>query len=356
VDAGVIDRACAFLQRRLREGKLKDADAARARYILALAGKAEKGDVRDFAQRLLAAKEEIVGDVLTNAALACRETGLSEQGERLWARARKWKANTTAEHSLKLIAQVTFGESIDGCEESVNDILAGRQGLRWAHTRDTAWAIEALAEFVAYAPPAKPAMKLGLTMNGRAMLEGDGPRHHLNERLPGPVDPGKGAVNFVLTADAKTPVHYSVTVTGVQRLDDARPVGDRVKLTRRYGTLDGKPVGEQMKVGQVIVAKVTLELAKDERYLLVEDRRPAALEFADDQLRGGPTAKASHVEFRDDRVTAFFASLPAGRHELVYYLRAETVGLSHVLPGIAYPMYQDKERGETATDRLRISP
>ncbi len=89
-------------------------------------------------------------------------------------------------------------------------------------------------------------------------------------------------------------------------------------------------------------------------YLIIEDRRPAGCEFAADRLDGSAAGGAAHVEFRDDRVCAFFTHLDAGRHELVYYLRAETPGVSHVLPGCAYPMYDEKTRGETGSAILTI--
>ena len=88
--------------------------------------------------------------------------------------------------------------------------------------------------------------------------------------------------------------------------------------------------------------------------MIVEDRRPAACEFADEQLDGPAAASAVNVEFRDDRVAAFFTSLPAGKHELIYYLRAEHRGMSNVLPGVAYPMYNDRLRGETGALRVEV--
>ena len=88
--------------------------------------------------------------------------------------------------------------------------------------------------------------------------------------------------------------------------------------------------------------------------LIVEDRRPAGLEFADDRLDGAAASKSVNVEFRDDRVCAFFGYLDAGKHEVVYYLRAETAGTSQVLPGSAYPMYNDRLRGSTASAKLEV--
>src|SRR5262249_53023369 len=119
-------------------------------------------------------------------------------------------------------------------------------------------------------------------------------------------------------------------------------------------TPDGKPLTGPVRVGQTVRVRLRLELTQREEYLIVEDRRPAGFEFADERVEGQAARSAAHIEFRDDRVCLFHTALAAGRHELVYYLRAETPGISHVLPGCAYPMYNDTVRGETGSQRLDI--
>jgi uncharacterized protein YfaS (alpha-2-macroglobulin family) len=62
------------------------------------------------------------------------------------------------------------------------------------------------------------------------------------------------------------------------------------------------------------------------------------------------------VEFRDDRISAFFTRLEAGEHRFTYLLRAETAGESHVLPAEAYPMYDERVRGSSAATVLTVTP
>ncbi len=40
----------------------------------------------------------------------------------------------------------------------------------------------------------------------------------------------------------------------------------------------------------------------------------------------------------------------AGKYELTYYLRAATSGPGHVLPAVAHPLYDEKDRGDSAAD------
>jgi uncharacterized protein YfaS (alpha-2-macroglobulin family) len=168
--------------------------------------------------------------------------------------------------------------------------------------------------------------------------------------------PAGEALAIDLEADSPTPIHYTVAAAGVQRQDEVGPVGDAIKLHRRLETLDGKPVEGRLRVGDVVAVRLTVELTGRQEYLLLEDRRPAGCEFADEQVGGAACGLTSHFEFRDDRVCVYFGALPAGRHEVVYYLRAETPGVSHVLPGCAYPMYAESVRGETGADRLEVAP
>ncbi len=167
---------------------------------------------------------------------------------------------------------------------------------------------------------------------------------------------GREAVGIELIADGDKPISFAVTAAGTQRLDKVEPIGTVVKLRRRYTTPDGVPIDRPLRVGETIAAHVTVELARAQEYFIIEDRRPAGCEFADDRIFGAAAAAAAHVEFRDDRVCVFHAQLGAGLHEIVYYLRAETPGVSHVLPGCAYPMYKDQTRGETGAHTLVVRP
>lgn len=125
-------------------------------------------------------------------------------------------------------------------------------------------------------------------------------------------------------------------------------------MIRRFETLDGKPFQGPLKVGQVVAVRLTLSLVQPREYVLIEDRRPAGCEFADDRIVPTLAGNLAHHEFRDDRICLFATSLSPGKHEIVYFLRAETPGTFLVLPGVTYPMYQDHLRGETGTNQLEI--
>jgi len=235
--------------------------------------------------------------------------------------------------------------------------MARRRGHYWANTWATSAALEALADLLARVKLA-PAGPIRVTVAGKTLLDAKTPagRGRLVHRVRVPAEllAGKETVAIGVRAGADEAVHFAMTATGTQRLDAAKPTGRGVRMRRRYARVDGKDVAGPVRGGEVIAARVTVTLAEPRQHVIVEDRRPAGFEFVGDRLFGAAAASAAHVEFRDDRVSAFFAALPAGRHELTYYLRAETAGTSHVLPGCAYPMYDETVRGETGATTLEV--
>jgi uncharacterized protein YfaS (alpha-2-macroglobulin family) len=199
-----------------------------------------------------------------------------------------------------------------------------------------------------------------VSLNGQSVLELTDPKD-LSARvfrlhLRPPDLPLGGSAKMELIADCKEPIRYALNASGFLRTDRAEPAGDALRLTRGYWTTEGIAHAGAAKAGTIREVRLSLKLDRARSHLIVEDRRPSGWEYAGEELRGSAAKRVANVEFRDDRVCAFFTSLPPGTHELVYYLRAETPGTSHVLPGRAYAMYDEKTRGETGADVLEILP
>jgi alpha-2-macroglobulin len=356
VDGGVLGRGCGYLRGRLADPALDLDLGARAWHALALAGQA---DPAQLAAWLRPRRERLSPEARCNLALACREAGLAELGEQLWASVRTWQPTGTDELSLFLSTQIAYGAPYADCRRSSEKLLALRSGDRWQHTRATSWALEALAQMLAYLPERAAARRLTVRVDGRVVLDLSEPArlgklvHRV--RLSGERLPAREGLDVRITAEGGAPMHFRLRAEGVQRLDDARPTGTGLKVFRHLETVDGRPLTGAVAVGQVLRVRLQVDLKQDEQYLILEDRRPAGCEFADERLEGKVTTGAAHVDWRDDRVCVFFAGLAAGRHEVVYYLRAETPGVSHLLPGCVYPMYRETDRGETGTARLQVT-
>ena len=113
-----------------------------------------------------------------------------------------------------------------------------------------------------------------------------------------------------------------MVANGTEQLDQVEPRGKEVRMTRTYETLDGKPLTQPLRVGEACAVRLTIDLEKAQDFLIVEDRRPANCEYADDQATLKIRGTWANTEFRDDRVCLFFTHLSAGKHEIIYYLRA----------------------------------
>ena len=352
VDAEVLKKGCDYLAARLANGKLTGELRGRAWLALSLA---------DRTTPLLADHAKQADDLAPQArcalALACHHAGRADLAARLWKTLGDWEPGSSHGFALKLQAQMALGAPEKSWKATAAQLMARRRGRCWENTWATSAAIEALSGLLNRVKLA-PAGPIRVTVAGKTLLNAKTPtdRQKLVHRIrvPAALLAGKEAVPITIQAGADEAVCFALTANGTQRLDQAGPVGKEIQMRRRYARLDGKEIGGPVGVGDIVAVHLTVTLAKPRQHVIVEDRRPAGLEFTGDRLFGAAVASAAHVEFRDDRVCSFFTDLPAGRHELTYYLRAETAGTSHVVPGRAYPMYDDDVVGETGASKLEV--
>ena len=290
-------------------------------------------------------------------ALACRLAAKPDLARRLWNSTRDWQPTTSRQLALKLSAQVQFIEPLIDCHATAMKLLDLRQGQRWENTQSTAAAIESLSSMLRYTRGEPAAKSLRIRVGDKVVLDVRNEQDlkaatHRVRLLAAQLPPGD-ALPIELTADCDRPIQFAITAAGTQRMDHVEPSGSEVKLARHFTTVDGQPLSQPLKPGDIIAVHLALDLADAKDYLLVNDPRPAGFEYVEDHLHGPP---AANTEFRDDRLCAFFPRLPSGRHNFVYYLRAETPGTSHILPALAYPMYDEKKRGESAAQVLTVTP
>jgi hypothetical protein len=354
-DPAMLERGCAFLRQRLRDGKLSGLIEAKAVAALVPAGKIEPAELARVARRRLEANAG--NDERALLALACRRDGLHEEAEQLVKKLRDWKPADAEGLALLLETRVAFGAPLAECRAAAADLLRLRNGDRWANTQATAAAILALADFTAYASSAELARPVAVMVDGKEVAAVRDPEalKKLVLRLDLPAAAFRDERRTLeLVTEGEQPLLYTVVVRGVEHLDEIAPTGKEVVIRRRRETLDGKPLDRPLKVGEVCAVRLSVELEKAQDFMMVEDRRPAGCEFADEQALRNARGTWASTEFRDDRVCLFFTRLEAGRHEVVYYLRAETPGASHILPGFAHPMYAEHLHGETGSDRVEV--
>lgn len=363
VDEAVLKRGCDYLKWELQKNTDLN-QTARAWLALALAGQVDVKELEKVARAEAAQVGWQRDQAWCNLALACKAAGLNEAGERLWSRIHGlwrhgWWGHDTESFALLLNTQLAFGAPYADCRLMANRILEKRSGTQWEHTRSTAAAVEALANMLGYVHEKDAVRRIEVTLGGKKILDvGDAAeRKKLVHRIHLKADqlPTTEGLEIHLKSDADEPIHVALRATGVQRLDEVPASGERVKLTRTLETLDGKSITGPLAIGQVARVRLQLQLTQPEAFVMIEERRPSLCEFAADHLEGGAAQRAVHHDWRDDRLCVSFSSLNAGTHEVVYYLRAETAGRCTVLPGTAYPMYNDRQRGDTASMKLEVN-
>ena len=255
----------------------------------------------------------------------------------------------------------------------------------WESTRDTAFAIEAIADYFKASGEQAPEMEVEVMMNGKSLRKVAINRDNLFT-FDGTV---------LLTGDAVTTGKHEITLrkSGKGALyanaylevftleDKLRAAGLEVKVQRRVSKLieleketevpdaTGLVVKQQaerfrrepltdgasVKSGDRIEVELILESKNDYEYLIFSDAKAAGFEALDalsSYISGGPLS--AYMEPRDQTVDFFIRSLPRGTHTLRYQLRAEAPGSYKALPAAASAMYAPELRGNSGDIRLII--
>ncbi len=254
-----------------------------------------------------------------------------------------------------------------------------KNGAYWRSTRDTAYAVRALARYAAASGEAEPDMTVRLFLDGKQVLARRltketlladnrfvlsglaveaGDHELVIERagagalygggmlsvfsLEDPIPASGGGdlrvsrAFYRLTPSAKAVDAPSAAGTAVRL---AAEQYDRTPIPGPFETGAAEGGGVAVAPGDLIEAKLTVTAANDYEYLVFEDRKAAGLEAV--ELRSGYAGNAlgAYVEYRDDKVALFLRSLPRGTHTITYRFRAETPGRFSALPVFGGGMY-----------------
>ena len=259
-----------------------------------------------------------------------------------------------------------------------------RQATWWGSTRDTAFAIEAMAEFLSNSGEARPDMTLEVLYDGKKqkevritadnffsydgsfVLEGDalqtGP-HRIEIRRKG-----------------RGPVYWSGWQTNFTQEDPIPPAGLEITVERKYYRLhrddsrvnvagsSGQVVAQQVlkyrreelaslsevKSGDLLEIELEIESRNDYEYLMFEDLKVAGTEPVDVQSGYNGNDLGAYMELRDERVSFFVRWLARGKHSVSYRVRAEIPGRFSALPTQATGVYAPELRANSSEFKLRI--
>lgn len=367
VDAGVLERGRAALLNRLGKALQEPETHAFAVFALAQSGGVPKAAVdKDYEHRatlsararaqlaiaLLQLKDprariavENLDDVV-KAAQARPDAAVGEAND-------AWSTSAAIEATAFTVMAYARYDLTSPLLKPLTDFLVlRRNGGRWRNTRDTAFAIYALAELAKREGATRQAGAFVVSVNGKEVkrLKYTAGGLDLTAPLVLPDAAFKAGKNVVeVKRDGAGTGYYAATWDVFNQNDFIKGVGGDVKVQRTY-TLLGRPSTEKsaapteygMPVESGVRVRVDLEITANKavEFVMVEDLKPAGFEAV--MLTSGPEVcnfACAHAELRTDRVAMFLTQVPVGVTRVSYELRAEVPGRFAALPARVEAMY-----------------
>ncbi|HPT26743.1 MAG TPA: MG2 domain-containing protein [Bryobacteraceae bacterium] len=250
------------------------------------------------------------------------------------------------------------------------------RGSRWQSTKETAFAVLGLTEYLNRTGELEPNFTARVTLNGREILKR---RFSSRDVFEKPVkvamsgqETGQG---FELKVEKSGEGQLHWTAKTSMRLltgDVVEPSNSDLRLRREYFKLTpvnegGRivhqltPVSGEVKQGDLIACRLTVSGA-DHRYVLIEDPLPAGAEVIprDDlyKIRGAPPwwrAGWARRQVRDSRVGFLESWLWKRGAEYMYLFRATTAGKIQAPPARVEPMYQPEIFSSSSAEKFEVT-
>ena len=366
IDAGMVSRGRTYLLGHLGEALDNPDTHAFAVYALAQSGPVPKAVLDQTFERrtklqprgrslvalaLLTAKDPRARvavenlDDLVKVAEARKDAAVGEVND-------AWSTSAAIEAtSYTLMAMSRWADGAKYVGPLTDFLVLRRNGGKWRTTRDTAFAIYALADLARREKAASQQGSFTVTINGKQVKQLKYAKGGLD--VPALVfsdaDFKAGKNTVQVRRDGAGTGYWAATWDVFNQNDFIKGVGGDVKVARSY-TLLGKPSSEKsnapteygMPVESGVRVRVDVEITANKavEFVMLEDLKPAGFEAV--QQRSGPEVcnyGCAHAELRTDRVAMFLSELKVGTTKLSYELRAETPGRFSALPARVEAMY-----------------
>jgi hypothetical protein len=254
----------------------------------------------------------------------------------------------------------------------------------WNSTRDTAIAIEALAEYLRASGQESPEMTVEVYLDGQKrkevvinaenlfsfdnkfVLEGDA------------VESGRHRVE--LRRKGKGRLYYNAYLTNFTLEDHIERAGLEIKVNRKYYRLvrndqeiavagsHGQALGQRVEKyrreelpnfatltsGDLVEIELEIDSKNDYEYLVFDDMKASGFEPVEVRSGYNSNSLGAYMELRDERVTLFVRRLARGKHSISFRMRAETPGKFSALPTKAFAMYAPELKANSDEIKLTI--
>lgn len=253
----------------------------------------------------------------------------------------------------------------------------------WNSTRDTAYCIEAMADFMKASGEDKPDMTLEVWLDGKKQKEVKIDSSNLftfdNKFVlfGDAVETGRHTVE--LRRKGVGPVYFNAYLTNFTLEDFITKAGLEVKVNRKYYKLTkvaktikvagsrGQAADQKvekyertelpnlgtLKSGDLVEIELEIDSKNDYEYLIFEDMKASGFEPYEVRSGYGGNDMGAYMELRDEKVCFFVRTLARGKHSIAYRMRAEIPGKFSALPTRAYAMYAPELKGNS--DEIKVA-
>ena len=277
--------------------------------------------------------------------------------------------------SLKALSQIDPGNAL--LPKVARWLVKNRSnGYYWLSTRETAFAIYGLTDYLKVSKELSPDYSFEIYLNGtQVATQHVGPSDAANAQALVITKKGGevGTTNQIRIVKHGRGALYVSSALEYFTADENVPAqaAQNLKITREYLRLrvteneGGKaswkvePLTGELRSGDLIVVRLHLTGARAQ-YVMIEDPIPAGAEQVAqvsgiylNYSTGSWSDWYSNREFRDNR-TVIFQNYFDGDATFQYAMRVEVPGEFRVAPARAELMYQPTVQANTSNDRLRI--
>ena len=254
----------------------------------------------------------------------------------------------------------------------------------WNSTRDTALAIEALADYWRGSGETDPNLDIEIFVDGKKLKSVHVDKSNLfsfdNALIMAGDELAAGEHTIEIRKSGTGPLYHNAYLSYFTLDDFITRAGLEVKVERivwkltevedttkvagsRGQALDQRVTKyektrldnlAELTSGDKVEVELIVESKNDYEYIIIEDMKAAGFEPVDVRSGYSGDAVGSYRELRDERAVFFVRALPRGRHSLSYRLRAEIPGKFSALPAKISAMYAPELRGNSDEIKLKI--
>jgi uncharacterized protein YfaS (alpha-2-macroglobulin family) len=258
----------------------------------------------------------------------------------------------------------------------------------WNSTRDTAYCIEAIADYMRASGENNPDAEVTVSVDGKQIktvkITKDNLFSYDNKVVIAGDALGTGEHKVEIKRRGEGPLYTNAYLTVFTKEDFIKKAGLEVKVERAYYKLErieeanektagtsGQVVdhkvekyqriplkpGEMLTSGDLVEVELHIHSKNDYEYLMFNDWKPAGLEAVN--VRSGYTSAHgsgmhAYMEMRHEKTSFFVRQLARGSHSIKYRLRAEIPGSFSALPTMAEAMYAPELKANSDEMKIKV--